>query len=190
MASHRQRCRIKIIVNPDLECGFAMYSSPNKPIAIKIFLTKCDDIHAVIDNMNGVFPTSFCWDIEWNWTNVPRAIKENLNIRKKILEIFSARPPNLTDKYYYRENTDYTHPLEHAADFDDSIDERVKKVLDYIYTYRIIPNMRTAGTHNFICFILNDTTLSKNESSVIAKRVSEEFVPNEDFRGQEDDWGK
>jgi hypothetical protein len=184
--THRQKCRIKIIVNPSIECGFAMYFAPDKPIMLKIFLSKISDIHAVIDSMHKTFPNAFCWNIEWNWTNVPHTIKNDLTIRKKILDIFAAKPSSLTDKYYCREYNDYTHPLEQSADHDDSINDRAQRVLDYISKYNLSPNIKADSIHDFIRFALNDITILRSESEAIAKRVDQLYVPPPPA----DNWGE
>jgi hypothetical protein len=86
-----KQCKVKVVVNSKIkQTACALRISPdNGVINLKFMIKNTNELHSLVEYLRDTLRPSYCWVIEWNWTNVPAQIKNDESFRAKILEMFS-----------------------------------------------------------------------------------------------------
>lgn len=88
----KRTCYVKIVVNPQATKSFALRFEmyPKKDVNLKIMLPNPHELGSILDEIKKQIPIKYNFNVQWNWKNVPQAIKEDKKFQEEILKIFSS----------------------------------------------------------------------------------------------------
>jgi hypothetical protein len=91
MQSHNTVCRIKFAINNNIDNAFYLRYCPDKhQVNVKIISKTVEHIPMLLEQVADVIGPAYNWEVQWNFVNTPKEIKDNIQIRKKVLKMFAA----------------------------------------------------------------------------------------------------
>lgn len=79
------------MINNNIDNAFYLRFCPEKrQVNIKIISQSVDHIPALLDQIEDTIGPAYNWELQWNFVNTPKEIKENIALRRRILKMFAA----------------------------------------------------------------------------------------------------
>src|SRR6185437_1887515 len=88
MEHDRRICYVKVIVNPHGEKSSSLRFC-EKQANLKIVLTSVSDLNNVVADLKKQIILKNSFEVQWNWKNIPKEIKENQYFQNEIIEFFN-----------------------------------------------------------------------------------------------------
>lgn len=173
--NYLKKCIVKVVVNPQFNSSFNLKFDlfPKSSVNLKINLASVNELEYVLSEIKRYFTTKYNFDVQFNWKNVPKKIKQNRNFRLTILEIFHSGIP-------YEEN-DKTVKLgddiEKIEKVEINFNELAKIIRSHMVLHGAAPNFKSSKIniinkrHNYIKTILNNYTLTVEDTEKISSLV-------------------
>jgi hypothetical protein len=82
-----KKMMVKIVVNPTAIKSFSIKFENGKAY-LKIIITNINEIYPMLSEIKKQFPIKYSFTLEFNWKNVPSAIKDDKKIKDELIKIF------------------------------------------------------------------------------------------------------
>jgi len=157
----RPICHVKVIQNHRMpeSFDFKMTLYPTRKAELTIITPDKIQLSAIIQEMKKLYGTKFSFQVQFNWTNVPKEIQKDAYFKAEIYSIFqNGNAKSFVTEGQYNNISD--SPIDdesiqtyvdlvrtHIVDFgncpklDDTTEKGKKKALNYIRSVCAMPHM-------------------------------------------------